>query len=310
MIVEDILFERESTDLIVANRNDSIRDAAQRMHKHVIGSLLIVDSNYRIVGLISERDISRAVAVFGTYAIDKTVGEIMTKQVITCTPKDDVPGMLRLMNEHHIRHLPVVENGDPVAMLSIREFDFAVRELQQQALTDELTQIANRRFFDQQLKTELSKFRRTYAPMSIAVADIDQFKAINDLHGHEAGDEILKEFSRMMTAQLRSGDIVGRLGGEEFGFVFPNTELSVAKMVCERLLDTIRSSKVAIDGKLVGFTASMGLTEAKLESIKSELIIARADHLMYEAKAMGRDCLVCDALDVPLERRITDKVSD
>ncbi len=292
MLVEDILFQRESNELITAKRDESIREAAQRMHRHVIGSLLVVDDNMVIQGLISERDIARSVAVFGTYAINKTVADVMTPDVITCTARDEVPRMLRLMNEHHIRHLPVMEGDKPFSMLSIREFDFAVRELQQLALTDELTQIANRRFFDQQLKTELQKLRRTHLPLSIAVADIDRFKAINDIHGHEAGDEILKEFAHMMVSQLRAGDIVGRMGGEEFGLVFPNTELAMASRVCERLLETVRACKISIGGIELQFTASIGVTQANLQNTRPEPLIARADQLMYEAKAGGRDCVV------------------
>jgi diguanylate cyclase (GGDEF)-like protein len=166
--------------------------------------------------------------------------------------------------------------------------------LETSARTDELTQIANRRGILDSLAGELAKSARHALPLSVVMADIDHFKVINDTHGHAAGDEALKETVRALTAGLREGDRLGRLGGEEFLILLPMLEESDALAVANRLRQAVQETKLAFDGKPIPLSISMGLARFRqVDGVDS--LLARADAALYAAKRAGRNRVVADA---------------
>ncbi|HSH85816.1 MAG TPA: diguanylate cyclase [Methylophilus sp.] len=159
------------------------------------------------------------------------------------------------------------------------------------AFTDFLTGIANRRHFMHELESEIRRSQRYEAPFSFAMVDIDHFKKINDQHGHHAGDLILQNFCLRCVNALRTSDMVGRLGGEEFGILMPMTDLNEAARVIERLRSEIDHSVVIESGEKIHYTASFGLVSTSQLSDQQGLshMMRMADAALYSAKQQGRN---------------------
>lgn len=159
-------------------------------------------------------------------------------------------------------------------------------KLFEQATTDALTGLLNRRSFMSQVETELSRSERYNRPLSMALLDLDFFKRINDAYGHQAGDKVLVHFSELLREELRATDIIGRFGGEEFIVALPETPLSEAERVIKRVLQSCRESIVEFDDKEICFTSSAGLGEVLVDVQSSMKLV---DAALYEAKDKGRD---------------------
>lgn len=162
------------------------------------------------------------------------------------------------------------------------------------ASIDDLTQILNRRAFLEKANTEIQRFRRTKQVFTAVMMDIDHFKSINDQHGHAAGDDILKLFTRTISKELRSVDIFGRVGGEEFCLILSGTGLEDAFTVCERLRKKIaRSCQDPRLSQVV--TCSMGLAVSGREDVEFSSLMQKADTALYQAKSTGRNkCVMHD----------------
>ena len=155
-----------------------------------------------------------------------------------------------------------------------------------QAGTDELTGISNRRVVEEQLQTLAARAAERHEPLSVIVLDLDEFKAINDRHGHAVGDDCLRSVARAVTTSLRPGDRAGRVGGEEFLVVLPATGAKGAWLVAERLRARIRETPAAHG---VALTASFGVASYPVHAQTPSALVRAADSAMYQAKAIGRD---------------------
>lgn len=182
--------------------------------------------------------------------------------------------------------------GDPVVMVAIN--DISARksmeeELQRLATTDFLTGIFNRRQFFMLGKQEIERSRRYDRPLSFILYDIDHFKKVNDTFGHQAGDAVLKKITMAVHAQLRTNDIEGRVGGEEFGIILPETSVAEAIVLAERVRAIIENLKIKFGESVLHITASFGVTGLEAEDKSLDQIFKRADHALYEAKNAGRN---------------------
>jgi len=161
------------------------------------------------------------------------------------------------------------------------------------AMHDSLTGLYNHRLLIELLERELATGRRKAQPVSFCMADIDHFKVLNDRFGHQAGDQVLQEVSRLLTHGLRKSDPVGRYGGEEFGIVLGGCSPDKAEALCERLRQTIENTPFVVMGQPVKVTVSLGLAHADPTQDVSETdLIRRADQALYRAKEQGRNRLV------------------
>jgi diguanylate cyclase (GGDEF)-like protein len=165
-------------------------------------------------------------------------------------------------------------------------------ELRILATTDSLTGTANRRRFFELAEQEFKRSRRYPAPLSAMMLDADRFKSINDLHGHDVGDLVLKSLSRAVAAELRSTEIFGRLGGEEFAVALPETAIEGAAVVAERILRSVSELEVEVGGVRLSFTVSIGLAQVRAEDDCFDDALKRADQALYQAKAAGRNQVV------------------
>jgi two-component system cell cycle response regulator len=164
------------------------------------------------------------------------------------------------------------------------------------AITDALTGLHNRRYMEGHLDTLLAQSIRNNRSLSLLVADIDFFKAVNDTHGHIAGDAVLKQFALRLRQNTRGIDLACRLGGEEFVVIMPDTDLGHAIHVGERLRECIASQPFKAMGETtLRITASVGIATMTSPTDTAETIFHRADTALYEAKRNGRNRVVAEA---------------
>jgi two-component system, cell cycle response regulator len=165
------------------------------------------------------------------------------------------------------------------------------------AITDALTGLFNRRYMETHLATLLEQAASRGKPLALLILDIDYFKAINDGHGHDAGDDVLREFSLRIRKSIRNIDLACRYGGEEFVIVMPETDMAVAAMVAERIRRRIATEPFAIqDGaRNLDVTISIGIAALAGPADTAAAVLKRADTALYRAKRDGRNRVVPDA---------------
>lgn len=164
-------------------------------------------------------------------------------------------------------------------------------DLQQLATRDALTGSLNRGTIEQHLDAAWQQARRTGTPLSLVLLDIDHFKTINDTYGHHLGDVVLQRVVALVNHQLRSTDVVGRYGGEEFVLVLPNTALDHAHTVAERIRNQIAHERFVVEGASLSCTISGGVATAYAHDRTYAALMQRADSALYTAKHGGRNCI-------------------
>jgi len=186
-----------------------------------------------------------------------------------------------------------IKNGMRILKLE-KDLNNANEELRISSVTDPLTGIYNRGYLTEHLPHEIKRARRYRHPLSLVLCDIDYFKKVNDTYGHLAGDQVLKEFVRLIARSVRKDvDWVARYGGEEFMIIFPETDCEGARVFVEKLRNNTSHRAIKIQGKEVRITASFGITgfdaDTPDEKISDEKMISLADKRLYHAKRKGRD---------------------
>jgi two-component system cell cycle response regulator len=163
-------------------------------------------------------------------------------------------------------------------------------ELRLQAFQDSLTRLPNRRTVLKHLEQDITRCHRDNQPLGVLMLDLDRFKSINDTYGHSAGDAVLKESGVRMQEVLRSYDMVGRFGGEEFLIVLPNADASATLSIASRICAALRATPVEFDGLSIPFTCSIGAAISPPGALSSEReLINAADAALYHSKRAGRD---------------------
>jgi two-component system cell cycle response regulator len=172
-----------------------------------------------------------------------------------------------------------------------------VQQSIEMAVTDGLTGLHNRRYMETHLGALVEQAAARGKPLSVLVLDIDYFKAINDGYGHDAGDEVLREFAVRVRKSIRGIDLACRYGGEEFVVVMPETDMAVAGMVAERLRKRIASEPFPLNqpGKAIDVTISVGIAARAEADDTAATMLKRADQALYRAKRDGRNRVVADA---------------
>jgi diguanylate cyclase (GGDEF)-like protein len=191
------------------------------------------------------------------------------------------------------------------AMLRIKKLQDELRvtqkKLEEQSITDSLTGLRNRRFFDERLHEEFGRAQRYSDPVSLIMLDLDHFKRVNDRHGHQTGDVVLRESAELIRASLRDPDIPARYGGEEFAVILPKTHVQGALAVAERVWRAIGNKtfrhQIAEGGGAgqpseVRITVSIGVAFFPSKDITTaELLVKYADEALYQAKRSGRNSI-------------------
>jgi len=200
------------------------------------------------------------------------------------------------------RLLQVRENMEAIIHQRTSELEAANYALAQQARTDTLTGLLNRRGFDDQSRQILATTWRNHQPLSVVMFDVDHFKRINDSLGHEVGDLVLKQLAETLRQRLRASDILARMGGEEFVALLPDTKLEGARSIAESLIHAVAEQTHAIYGR---YTISAGVASALAEQPDIQELMRRADAALYDAKGQGRNRVCVDPSSASQQKKPT-----
>lgn len=197
--------------------------------------------------------------------------------------------------------LPIMGDDGEVQAVCITVFDVtdisiyqnqlkdAMVKLEDMSIRDGLTEIYNRRYIETQLGAEFDRCKRYDGTMSTILFDLDHFKNVNDTYGHLAGDEVLRQVSKSLVDVLRTSDVAGRYGGEEFTVILPNTSLEGALKSAERIRSAIEGLHIEFDGQHIPVTVSIGVTEFRKDTESHEAMLQEADIALYVCKENGRN---------------------
>jgi two-component system, cell cycle response regulator len=202
----------------------------------------------------------------------------------------------QVVNERALHHGDYIKVGSTVLkFLTANNLEANYHEaIYRLNTTDGLTGAANRRQFDEALKREVSRSSRHARPLSLLVFDLDNFKALNDTHGHLAGDSVLKLFAQTIAPTVRSEDLFARFGGEEFVLLAPEMTAAQSTLLAERLRKSVEALRFEFDAQTLNVTVSIGVAELKPPETKEDFV-KRADANMYAAKAAGKNRVVSEA---------------
>jgi diguanylate cyclase (GGDEF)-like protein/PAS domain S-box-containing protein len=253
-----------------------------------------------------------AESVIGLRCADNILNHINDKGEKLCrqgcplqaSMQDGQPRQAEVFLHHALGHrLPVVVHAEPVTDENgtitgavetfsdnsiLFNLENNTRCLQQLVERDPLTGIASRQNILDRLELNLLESRSLHTPFGLLYMDLDHFKSINDEYGHENGDRVLKMAANSISHNLRAGDAVGRLGGEEFLAILRETDLKVLRAVAEKLRIMILNSLIVLGENLLQITVSIGATILRAEDT-TQVAIQRADELMYQSKKNGRN---------------------
>ena len=214
-----------------------------------------------------------------------------------------ITGMAEFMYQN-ITLIPLVSSDSEVHHIGIIIYDVTDIAVSKQGLesanellgvmsqTDMLTQLYNRGHWEDCLQKEFRRFKRTKQECSLVMFDIDHFKKVNDTYGHQAGDEVIRHTANTLLNQIRTTDIAGRYGGEEFGVLLIDTPTEGAKIFCERLREKIESSIVTHAEIDITYTISLGIAVAKEDMPDYKEWLSCTDQALYGAKETGRNRVV------------------
>lgn len=197
----------------------------------------------------------------------------------------------REIERHRLRGGERIRVGAFVAAY-VAEGDAAGRHLEdlaRLARTDALTGLPNRRALEEELARAAARAVRAGSALSALVLDVDRFKQVNDRHGHAAGDAVLATVAARAAAALRAGDLMARIGGEEFAVVLPGADLARAAEAAERIRSAVSAGPIAAGGLALDVTASIGCATLAPGEADGRALLARADAKVYEAKRAGRN---------------------
>ncbi|MGD9731805.1 MAG: diguanylate cyclase [Desulfamplus sp.] len=253
-------------------------------------------NGYEVCQKLKESELTSSVPVIFISAIDAVADKVKAFEmgaVDYITKPFQAEEILARVNTHLSlrRTQKMLEEEIELRKESEERLKVISLKYQKMATQDYLTGVSNRRFFMERAQEELSRANRYTHPLTFMMMDIDHFKNINDTYGHHAGDQVLKNVASICTDNLRVHDLFGRIGGEEFSAMLPETNLNDAIVVAERIRKSVEDAEWAIDGKKVSCTISIGMSQLNDDSETLDNLMKKADAALYLAKSSGRNCI-------------------
>ncbi len=277
--IGEVYIQRQELDQAILQMEQALSFAGQ------IQSNLYVFRCHEILSQIYETqgDLVRALAHYKEFHTvkenvfnDKNAGRLQSLE-------------MRHKTEITLREAEIYQLRNVELEQEIAERKHLEEQLQQQAATDELTGISNRRHFLELSNYELKRAQRLNNPLSLALIDIDNFKRINDTYGHATGDQALVEFTRIFKTHIREIDLLARFGGDEFVMLLPEIDPQLAYFVLERVRLELSRQAIHLDGQQMSVTVSVGIAGLATEHDSLDSLLDRADKALYQAKKGGRN---------------------
>jgi len=194
-----------------------------------------------------------------------------------------------LSSDGNVNHVCIIIYDVTDIATAKKELELANTQLARLSQIDGLTGLYNRATWENKLKEELVRSRRTGSPCSLVMLDIDHFKNINDTYGHQAGDEAIRVLSNALSIEKRETDVAGRYGGEEFCVTLIDTDAENAKIFAERLRKSIEDNTIEWEGQEIRYTISLGIAELNSETKSHETWLQKSDQALYFSKENGRN---------------------
>lgn len=275
--------------------------AREKVFASTNDGIIVLDDNYRIIDfnlsavavfpVLQENVISQNVQmVLGTN--DKLVDSILNFREIQYESAND-----NIKNYYNVKTVKILNRknwvlGFIVTITNITKYVESMEKLSFLASRDALTGVYNRRYFVELGSRELIRASRYKHALSFIILDLDFFKNINDHFGHQAGDAVLKAVAGICQKSIRSIDIIGRFGGEEFVIFLPETRLEECEVIANRILMNIETAEILYDEEFIKVTVSMGITGTNSVINESlDYFLKKADQALYQAKSDGRNCV-------------------
>jgi diguanylate cyclase (GGDEF)-like protein len=242
------------------------------------------ESNPPYQKLVGDSRLSHAYGIEGA-----ELDTFIENRIASIRAGDSTPQELPVKDGRVIRShcAPLPAGGRMLTYTDVTDLVHQTEVMRQLATTDTLTGIFNRRHFATAAETEWARFQRYMRPLSLLLVDIDNFKSINDLLGHDVGDQALLEVAAICSRDRRTSDVVARLGGDEFAVLLPETDAVAAKKVADRLCGEINAAR--IKGTSISASVSIGVAEAQLSMPGFGALMKDADVALYQAKEGGRN---------------------
>ena len=216
-------------------------------------------------------------------------GQGSPQQIDVCMKHKDGSRVWISTNAYMLRD----ENGKTVGLEGIAR-NISERKALEEKLTnlariDDLTQIYNRRYFYEEAEKQLLHAHRYQHPFALLMLDLDFFKQVNDTYGHRTGDELLKHFAQICREIIRETDIFGRMGGEEFAILLPETDLDSAMLLTERIRHTVETRPLSLQDAALFYSTSLGIAMNEKDGMPLGKLLSHADKALYAAKSAGRN---------------------
>lgn len=207
-----------------------------------------------------------------------------------------------------LREVPVIAAACAILfVLTIARLACLVSDQRRLAITDGLTGLHTRRFFEAQLPLEVARARRSEGSVAVFIIDVDHFKSINDKYGHPTGDRVLIEIAARLRSAIRAGEVLSRYGGEEFALLVPNASPAQLPVIADRLREQVANEPIVVSpDEWVVVTVSVGTASFPLHGEDPHELVSVADRALYTAKATGRDRIVVGAVPTPSPGPSTD----
>jgi len=193
--------------------------------------------------------------------------------------------------EHRLKNNDLIKVGRTILkFIASNNIEAAYHdEIYRLTTVDGLTQVSNRRYFEDTLDRELSRCRRYHRSLSLVMVDVDHFKKINDTWGHLAGDAVLKEVATTIRGRIRREDVIARYGGEEFALLLPEIDLKGAVAMAEKVRKLVEKHRFVFDDQQIPVTVSCGVASLAKKNETGPALVKRADEKLYQAKDTGRN---------------------
>jgi len=291
IIIASITDERQSAQHFLLKLNDALNSVQQSLVSSLSGSQNFRDKLNLLNTQIQQQIDTLSAESKSATSLEQLQHLVSHKLTAINQSMHEKEGLEREEREQILLTLKAMESRLAELEQEAKQFKKKLSEQKFRSLQDALTELPNRAAFDERFELEIRRWQRYGKPLTIALADVDHFKQINDSYGHSAGDKTLKVIAQALKQSLRDTDFIARYGGEEFILLFPETPMSELALPLNNLRERIKKIPFKFKDKNVPISISFGATELKAADT-GRAAFDRADEALYEAKRAGRDRVV------------------